>query len=102
MLVRSDLSQAQQLVQAVHAAHEAGIRFGDPSSISSVVICSVPSEASLLLAKERADLAGIRTALFVEDDFGDQATAFATEPLHGSLRKVFRDYPLWGPQNVEA
>jgi len=39
-------------VQSVHAAHEAGIRFGNPEVISSVVICTVPNEAALKEAKE--------------------------------------------------
>ena len=94
-MVRTDLSPAQQLVQAVHAAYEAGIRFGDPSSISSVVVCSVPDEQELLRVKERLDLRGIRNYVFCEEDLGGRATALATEPVFGSRRKVLSHYPLW-------
>lgn len=45
---------------------------------------------------------GIRNYTFVEDDFGDQATSIATEPVQGSLRKVFRNYPLWEARKKEA
>ena len=95
MVVRTDLSPEQQLVQAVHAAHEAGIRFGDPSSISSVVVCSVPDERELLCVKERLDLREIRHHVFYEEDMDGQATALATEPVFGVRRKVLSHYPLW-------
>jgi hypothetical protein len=102
VLVRKDLPPAQQLVQAVHAAHEAGIRFGDPSLISSVVVCSVPDEPSLLRSKEALDSQGIKSYIFREDDFGDQATALSSEPLWGSRRKAFSRYPLWGAVKEEV
>jgi hypothetical protein len=98
VLVRKDLPLAQQLVQAVHAAHEAGIRFGDPERISSTVLCSVPDEPSLLQAKERLDSHGIKSSMFIEPDIGNKATALATEPLFGKARKVMSSFPLWGKE----
>jgi len=102
VLVRKDIAPAQQLVQAVHAAHEAGIRFGDPSLISSVVVCSVPDEQSLLRSKEALSSTGIQSYIFHEDDFGNQATALASEPLWGPRRKAFSRYPLWEPAQKEV
>ena len=93
--VRRDLPMPQQLCQAVHAAHEAGIRYGDPSRISSVVILSVPDEPELRKLKHRLDLRGIQSYMFEEDDIGDQATALATEPVNGKARNVLSSYPLW-------
>ena len=98
VVVRTDLSLAQQLCQAVHAAHESGIKFGDPSGISSVVICSVADEQSLLAVLQKADSRGIRTTLFREPDINNQATAFSTEPIAGSKRKTFSNLGLWGKQ----
>ena len=95
MLVRSDLTAAQQFVQACHAAHEAGIFFGNPDHISSLVLCTVPDEAALRDASRRLQLRGIRFSLFQEPDMENQATALATEPIPGPLRKVFSKYPLW-------
>ncbi len=86
---------AQQIVQAVHAAHEAGIRFGDPSNIHSVVICQVPDEAHLLRQEKRINARGIRTYLFREPDIGDEATALASELVGGDKRKVFARLSLW-------
>lgn len=97
MIIRSDLTPAHQLIQATHAAHEAGIRFGNPDDISSMVVCSVPDEAALRLSAATCELRGIRKYLFVEDDFGNQATAFATEPISGERRKAFKNFTLWKP-----
>ena len=102
MLVREDLSPAQQLVQAVHAAHEAGLRFGDRHQISSAVICSVPDEKSLLRSKEEVTLQGIGGCLFHEPDLDGQATAFSTEPILGSQRRAMRKYPLWKPERLQV
>jgi hypothetical protein len=86
---------AQQLCQAVHAAYEAGIRFGDPHRISSVVVCSVPDERALQLAEARIRDNGIKSYMFTEPDIGDEATALATEPIFGAARRVLSKYPLW-------
>lgn len=102
IVVREDLSPVHQLVQSAHAAHEAGIRFGNPNDISSMVVCTVPDEAALRLAAATCSLRGIRQYLFLEDDFGDQATAFATEPISGEARRTFRKLPLWTPDHAES
>lgn len=102
MLVCKDLPASQQVVQAVHAAHEAGIRFGDLSQISSVVVCSVPNEQALLCSKEELDVHGVKSYIFHEDDFGNRATALATEPIFGSKRKVLKKHPLWVLERQEV
>jgi hypothetical protein len=58
----------------------------------------VPDEAALRLAAATCGLKGIRQYLFIEDDFGYQATAFATEPVSGEKRKAFKKFPLWKPE----
>lgn len=100
MVVRTDLPRAQQLVQSIHAAYEAGIRFGDPNRTASVVVCQVPDEEALLLALERLDRREIRSYMFHEPDIGGQATALATEPITGPRRKILARYPLWEPQEA--
>lgn len=100
--VRADLTPTHQTIQAAHAAHEAGIRFGNPDDISSLVLCSVPDEEALRRAAASCSLKGIRNYVFVEDDFGDQATAFATEPISGETRKAFKKFPLWSPEHAES
>lgn len=100
MAVRTDLPTAQQLVQAVHAGYEAGIRFGNPHQVDSVVVCQVSNEEELLRMKDRLDQREIRSYVFREPDIGDQATALATEPIMGPQRKTLARYPLWEPQEA--
>jgi hypothetical protein len=67
-----------------------------------VVVCTVPNEAALRLYAENATRQGIRNYMFEEDDFGNQATAFATEPITGGARRFFRKLPLWTPEYEAA
>jgi hypothetical protein len=60
-------------------------------------VCSVPDEDTLRQAAAACSLKGIRQYLFQERDLGDQATAFATEPISGEKRKAFKKFPLWKP-----
>lgn len=96
MVVRTDLSIPQQLCQAVHAAHESGIKFGNPDHITSVVICGVPNEDSLISILSKTESKGIKAVLFKEPDINNQATAFATEPITNDNRKIFSNLKLWG------
>lgn len=65
-------------------------------------MCSVPDESALRHAATVCGLNGIRHYLFIENDLGDQATAFATEPISGETRKAFKKFPLWKPQYERA
>lgn len=60
-------------------------------------MCSVADEDALRHAAAACSLNGIRQYLFIENDLGDQATAFATEPISGEQRKAFKKFPLWKP-----
>lgn len=65
-------------------------------------MCSVPDEEALRAAAGVCNLKGIRRYLFIEPDMDGQATAFATEPISGEKRKVFRKFPLWKPEHEKA
>lgn len=96
MLVRADLPTAQQLVQAVHAAYEAGKHLaGGLPNIDATVLCRVRDERELLRAEAYLQHRGIGTVLFNEPDIGNEATALATEPINGSHRKALSRYQLW-------
>ncbi len=96
MLVRTDLTIRQQLVQAAHATLEAGIHLTqDPTDISSLVVCGVASEAILVAEHERLQGLGIQSILFREPDLNGQATALATEIIQGPQRAHFRHHQLW-------
>lgn len=95
MVVREDLTPPQQICQAVHAAYESGIRYGDKERISSVVVVTVPNEDELLKTKEKLDWKGLKNYLFREPDLGNEATSLATEPLDQKRRRCLGGYPLW-------
>jgi hypothetical protein len=50
ILIREDISYEQQIVQASHAALEAGIRYGDRDHISYLILLSVANQEELLEA----------------------------------------------------
>ena len=103
VIVRTDIPISQQLVQAVHAAHEAGIHLSEQyNNTSSVVICKVASEADLFKAESYLENKGIRVMMFYELDMGNQATALASEPVFGPDRKSFSRYKLWSNNNGQS
>lgn len=95
LVVRIDLPIEQQIVQASHAAYEAGVHFCTFNTSNSLVVCKVNSEYELLCEQERLCRHGIKFIVFREPDIGNQATAFCTEPIDDSRRKLFTKYKLW-------
>lgn len=96
IFVRKDLSLPQQICQAVHAAYESGLHLAEPTTKTHfTVVCQVPNEESLLKAQFDVEQKGIRTVLFREPDIGNQATAFATEPIGFELKRKLSKYELW-------
>lgn len=96
VFVRRDLSLSQQMCQAAHAAHEAGIHLSNKDNgISSVVICSIPNEQELLKVQDKLAQRNIKTVTFREPDIENQATAIATEPISSDVRRYLSSYPLW-------
>ncbi len=96
VLVRTDISFEQQLVQASHAALEAGFRFNAPSEIASVIVLAVPSQQALLEAAARLSARGVEHEVFFEPDFGMGYSALATRPLCSrEERNLMRKYPLY-------
>lgn len=84
------------MVQAAHAALEAGIKFGklsvDPASI---IILQIPNKEKLQVALDRTIEHGIACETFFEPDWDHGFTAFATEPITEDKRKTFKKYKLW-------
>ena len=98
-MIRKDLPLYVQLVQACHAALEAGKHYCRDPAVDHLIVLEVPDEEALLKAHARAEDRGIRTVLFREPDFANVATGFCTEPIHGNRRKIFSEYPLWKETN---
>jgi hypothetical protein len=94
-MVRTDLSPAQQIVQASHAAYEAGLHGQAGGDIKSLVLCACDSEQELEKAQEYLKRHDIPHVLFREPDIGNQATALATLPVNAAQRKRLSRWPLW-------
>ena len=101
MLVRADLSPAQQVVQSAHAILEASRQRLIPADIGHphLVICRIADHDELIRESERLRHLGVRFALFAEPDIPDPSareTAMATEPVAVARRRLFRRYRLLG------
>ena len=95
VFVRKDLSPSQRVVQSGHALIEATKAFlAGEDEHPSVIVFGVKCEAKLQSLAERIQEQGVRIKRFFEPDIGDQMTAFATEPVVGDQREVFRKYQL--------
>ena len=94
VFVRTDLPHPQQVVQACHAIQEADRVFPIPAQTPNVIILSVEDEAQLRSVIQELTAHNIGHAPFREPDMGNQITAVATEPVHGSRRRLFRKHRL--------
>lgn len=104
ILVRQDIGLEQQLVQASHAALEAGFRFQMPThDTASLIMLSAKDMPALQAAALDLEENGIDHHLFYEPDFGPMGhSALATRPLYGAERKLMRKYPLFRARQTPA
>ena len=83
------------MVQAAHAAHESGIWLADRSpDTNSIIVLQCKDEPSLIHTYESLSK-DIDLVMFREPDIGNQATAFASKPISGDHRKLFKKFKLW-------
>ncbi len=96
VLVRQDIPLEQQMVQACHAALEAGFAFDAPAVTSSLIVCTVPDLDALLAARERLNRYSIRSEMFFEPSWDMGYSALASEPiLERKKRFALNTYPLF-------
>jgi hypothetical protein len=102
VLVRKDLSPAQQIVQSCHAAIEAA-RALLPAELQHphLIVCGVHDEAALWRFLHKLQLHNIRFQAFLEPDQDNQLTALATEPVFDETRRLFRNLRLLTPMAGE-
>lgn len=94
VILRTDIPQVQQIVQASHAALEAGFRFKQPDSVSHLILLSVKSEDKLKETAHNLCELDIDFHMFYEPDVS-QFTAICTRPLFGSECDIFKRYKLF-------
>lgn len=95
VLVRKDIAPVQVVVQACHAAWEAGLAFEDPVDTASIVLLEVPDQAALEAASKRLDRYKVEHRMFYEPDFGPMGySALATRALtRKKERFLLANYP---------
>jgi hypothetical protein len=102
VMVRKDLTLAQQIVQACHAAYESGLNLGE-------MVNDDPNFLIVLQCKDEIELKAIRTYLikqtkkisvvsFNEPDLNNELTAIATGKLYNDKeRAIMAAFELWVP-----
>jgi len=97
VIVRTDLTLPQQLVQAAHASYEAGAAHGTPGWNGNMVMCQVASEEQLEELAQYMETEGIPHVVWREGDLNDQITSIATAPLQQEKRRLLQRLDLWRP-----
>lgn len=101
IFVRKDLPIEQIIVQASHAAYEAGLKFTNNSEkITSVLIIGVKNQASLEKAFSNLSK-NIDLIKFNEPQWDYGFTAFATAPIFDEQRQLLKKYQLLKIKGVE-
>lgn len=91
LFIRTDLTHPQQIVQASHAALNAGSRFGPHSHL---VLIGVRNEQELYKAADHLEQHEIDFEMFHEPDYNTGHTAICTRPLVGTQRKPLKRFQL--------
>lgn len=100
IFIREDLDHAYQIVQAAHATHQAGIRFGSTQLPTHFVLIGAKNEMALEKIAMQLEELGIEFEMFFEPDHNTGFTAIATRPLYGDERKPFRKFNIYkGAEN---
>lgn len=94
VVVRSDISSEQQIVQASHAILEASQKFGYPKHKTSIIILEAKNKEDLFSAHHYLNKNNINNYMFYEPDFEMGESALATEALYGENRKILRKFKL--------
>lgn len=102
VLVRADLSLAQQAVQAIHAAMNAAAKFGGLSEDTRLALLTVQDSHELIVWQQRLSGRGIPYTTFWEPDHAIGESALATPPLDARQGKAFARLPLWSGDAVPA
>ena len=95
IITRRDLPFEKCTVQCGHAIWEASKAFSHLTvEHPHFCICSVRDEKRLRHDMEKLCRSGVKLREFYEEDLDNQLTAFATEPIYGERRHLFRNFQL--------
>ena len=94
IFIRKDLAPEQQIVQASHAALEAGFRFDQPEKTSHIVLIGIDGQDELQRISSYLLDQNILHEMFFEPDYDTGYTSIATQPIYGEQRKPLKKFPL--------
>lgn len=96
MVVRKDLTAAQQAVQAAHAAMEAVKQFGLTEWVEHphLVLCGADSLEHLLRCSSFLESREVAHCVWREPDLNNEPTALSTSLLSGGARRHLRKFSL--------
>lgn len=94
MFIRTDIPVPNQIVQVGHVCYEAGLKFKARDD-TYLVLFQVESEEALKCVEGWLNFNDIETHMFFEPDDNMGYSALCTQPVSGSLRKIFRRYKLY-------
>lgn len=97
ILVREDLTLAQQGVQSAHAGMLAVSKYGGLREDTRLIILKVKDQSHLLEYDKLTESIGLKTAKFWEPDHKTGWSALSTSPMSREKGKIFRKLPLWRP-----
>jgi len=98
VLLRQDIIPVQQIVQASHAALEAGFRFEQPDTTSYLILLEVANEKELNSASKMLNRRCIEHHKFFEPDNGMGFSALCTRPiLDPTEQNFFKRWNLFVP-----
>lgn len=96
LFVRQDMPPVVKLIQAAHATHIAGVKFGKFDSNIPVHFCvfGVKNEVALESIAWRLQEQDLKFEMFHEPDFDIGHTAIAVQPITGFRREWFKRFKL--------
>lgn len=102
VLIREDLTPAQQGVQAVHAAMSAIHKYGGLTEDTRLAMLSVRDAKALEGWLEKLGRRGVPHQAFFEPDHGIGWSSAATAPISAEQGKIFRSLRLWDPSRLSV
>ena len=103
IIIRTDLTHAQQMVQACHAASMAGHRFTGWEEDTRMALLAARDLEQLANAADKLRAAGIDFHEFFEPDHDIGISAIATAPIPWKqATRALRHLPLWQAHGAEA
>jgi hypothetical protein len=82
------------VVQSSHAALELARWYKDFEVHPNVIVCGIKNKEKLTKLFIEYQKLGIKCEPFFENDLDDELTAFATIPVYGKQRELFRKLQL--------